>query len=649
MNLKKNNGKFLASLFFLLISFCTSFAAENKITVRTELNPKEVEVGDIFLVNIEVAANEMVDVDPPQIPTIDGAQFQGQGTSQRTNAGATMNEKGEMVFRRTMTQIFTFQYIAQKDGDLVIPSVVVKAGDQNYKSPVDHLKVYGKGSGRAKGSRVGQNGGSRSARPDFFDEDEDPFAADPFSNIQKMEERFNKLLQRQFGGGAMGFQAVPPFNEKDAFVVVAEVDKTDAYKGEQITASWYLYTKAGVREIDTLKYPDLKGFWKEDIELATLLNFQPAQLNGQDYNKALLASYALFPIEEGKATIDGYKAKVTVVSGMGKGITSAKTSQVIPILVKPLPEAGKPANFSGAVGEYTLQAKVDSTSVVAHQPFSLHVHVEGRGNAKQFELPNPQLPNSVEIYDIKKDSQFFKNGTSLKDFEILLIPRQEGVITIPPIMTSVFNPRTQKYEELSTPEFKLTVLPGTGQQGLQSSRLQKSGEPEKLEELNLLTEFSKQNENPQVNIFLMMSLFVLSFAGLFAFAAYELRWFRKPLGLKEKFQIRHKKLEKILAQKKWRELGAEATNISSFILGEISGQGGANLPTEKLIEKAPPSVRRDLGAELKKTTDKFYILGFGPEEAVQKAAQDTLLEQEVKNLEKLLIKAIELSSSDMKV
>ncbi len=96
------------------------------------------------------------------------------------------------------------------------------------------------------------------------------------------------------------------------------------------------------------------------------------------------------------------------------------------------------------------------------------------------------------------------------------------------------------------------------------------------------------------------STLAFSFFSLFAYAAYELRWFRKPLDLKDKYKLRANTFRKIDGAKKIRELGVEATNLSAFVLGEISGQGGANLETEKLLEKAPPSVRREDGKVISK-------------------------------------------------
>lgn len=634
MEEKKKSGRFyLALVVFSFISL-SAFGA-SKPEAKLGISSKKVEVGEMFILNIEISGEEMSSIVAPQPPNIPAAKFLQAGSGQRINSFTVSNAQGELEYKSKQTQVYSFTYMATKAGQVVIPPLAIKMGDDIVKTAPGSLQIVPQGAG----------GGSRFAQPQLDDMD---IEDDAFAQLHKMEDQFNQLLQRKFGGGGSGgFQAVPNLNEKDTFVIVAEVDKTTVFKGEQITASWYLYTRAGVREIDTLKYPSLKGFWKEDIELATLLNFQPAELNKIQYNKALLASYALFPIEEGKSTVDPYRAKVTVVGGFGQGMTVTKDSESIPILVKPLPK--EPAGgslFSGAVGEFQIKADLDDTTVVAHQPFSVKIHVEGRGNAKQFELPSLNLPPDVEVYDIKKDAKFFKTGMSYKEFEVLLIPRKEGDLVIPSIKTTIFNPRTEKYEELATAEIKVRVLPGSGQQGLASSRVseEKGGAPEKL---NLITQWEPQDKSGSVHAEMWLSLFIASFIGLLAFASLKLGWFKKSLEFKDYFSKRLKQIHKKVSQEKWREVGVEATNLAYFVLGDISGQGGANLQVEKLLEKSPPSVRREIGEELKNVMNKFYLLGFGPDLAVQAAIKEGSVKEDIKKLEKLLWKAIELSHADI--
>jgi hypothetical protein len=648
MKIKKKNGEkikfsqlsLLLLIFVGLFSFNPLAQAKSKNTARVTIDPKEVAVGDRFVVNIEISGEEMSSVNEPKVPEIKNAQFQQRSTSQRLNSMTVTNASGSLEYKAVQTVIYSFIYQATAPGQVMVPSMAVDVGGDMARTAPASLKIVAQGSSPR---------GRQPSRPN--DDIDDVFGADPLDDAARMEDRFMQLLQRRFGNAAAGgFQAIPQINERDSFVIVAEVDKTNVFKGEQITASWYLYTKAGVREIDTLKYPNLKGFWKEDIELATILNFQPAQLNGQQYNKALLASYALFPIEEGKAVVDAYRAKVTVVGGFGESMTLTKNSETIPILVKPLPKQTGTAMFSGAVGEFQIKADLDSRTMVTHQPFSLKVHVEGRGNAKQFELPALDLPPDVEVYDIKKDAKFFKTGTSFKEFEILLIPRKEGDLIIPPIKTTIFNPRTEKYEELSTPELKVHVLPGSGAQGIQASRLgdgQGKKSDEANEALHLLTQWTPQNKQVSTHIEAWGGVFAASFFALFAFASRKLGWFKKSLAFKDYFSQRLKKIHKNIDQEKWRDVGIEAINLSYFVLGDISGQGGANLEVEKLLEKSSPSVRREIGEDLRKVMEKFYLLGFGPDLAVQATIKEGALRDDVKRLEKLLRKAIELTHADI--
>src|SRR5690606_19867367 len=95
-------------------------------------------------------------------------------------------------------------------------------------------------------------------------------------------------------------------------------------------------------------------------EMATRLNFEQVLIEGIPYSRALLVSYALFPISAGKAIVDPYKAKCTVLTpnafGFGKPYVFTKASRPIQINVKEVPSASRPPNFTGAVGKYALTA-----------------------------------------------------------------------------------------------------------------------------------------------------------------------------------------------------------------------------------------------------------------------------------------------------
>ena len=78
------------------------------------------------------------------------------------------------------------------------------------------------------------------------------------------------------------------------------------------------------------------------------------------------------------------------------------------------------------------------------------------------------------------------------------------------------------------------------------------------------------------------------------------------------------------------------------VLGEISGEGGAHVELEKLLQKMPPSLRRELGEDLTRHMEAFQILSFAPDEAVGKLKEPSELKKRCRDVEKLLLKSVSL-------
>ena len=57
------------------------------------------------------------------------------------------------------------------------------------------------------------------------------------------------------------------YSDDDRIFIVADIDKNEAYPGEQITLSYNLYKSPDVKiaGIDQFKIPEFKGFWVEEI------------------------------------------------------------------------------------------------------------------------------------------------------------------------------------------------------------------------------------------------------------------------------------------------------------------------------------------------------------------------------------------------
>ena len=91
-------------------------------------------------------------------------------------------------------------------------------------------------------------------------------------------------------------------------------------------------------------------------------------------------------------------------------------------------------------------------------------------------------------------------------------------------------------------------------------------------------------------------------------------------------------------------------NVTYAILGEMAGTGGASEEVVKMMDKLPPSVRREVGESLVKDVDRVQILSFAPEAVVGDLKEVQSLQELANSLEKVLKKAIQLyDKSDLQV
>lgn len=621
----------LALIFPLLVFQGGPARAQSGVEVQATVDRNQVGVGDVINLSVSVSSKETLNLEEPGLPDIPGFELINTSTGVETRSSYV---NGRFVTEQART--FNYMLAVLKPGTLTIPAITVNVNGTAYTTKPIQVVV--------------SNQRSQQARPKGRQQ------PDPFGMLDDEEELFNQMLQRHFpgyrGGGGAGQQG-PPVNPNEAFFVQAETDKTKAYVGEQVTASFYLYTRGQIRDIDTLKYPDLKGFWKEEIEMATRLNFEQVVLNGVPYQRALLVSYALFPIKAGTATVDQYKAKCTVLTpsnfGFGRPYVFTKASTPIKIEVSDVPTEGRPANFTGAVGRFRVSAQFEPTTGVTNQPVTLRIRFEGQGNAKLIELPKMDLPPSFEMYDQKSQAKFLKDGTSYKEFEVLIIPREPGVFQIPALQMAVFDPESKKFTNVSSQPLNLTVTGAAAPQAGKEQPPAASGKtanekgPKEPQLPPLATDMEDSTPHPGV----MMAITVILYAAVFIFLAIfgwrSLRRKPKKVSLNLVLNRRLKNIRALSAKQEFRRVGVEMTNAAYYILGQLSEQGGANLELERLMEKTPPSLRNELAGPIKKLLAQCEALSFAPESLIGDMTEKSKLEALIKEFERVMGRAIELA------
>lgn len=256
--------------------------------------------------------------------------------------------------------------------------------------------------------------------------------------------------------------------------LVAEVSKTSPYLNEAITVIYKLYfsSNIGISNYRALDNPKYNNFWSQDIPVSRI-NAQNGTYKGKAYRYVVLKRVVLYPQRSGKLEIEPLSLDVTVDVVTNKrdffgGRIYSQTHKTVSagkrtINAKALPTTGKPADFSGAVGDFKFAVTTSKNSLNASESLQAKVEVIGKGNLKLFQLPKPNLPSALEVYEPEFDQ---KVRTTLAGMQgvvsnnYTIVPTFKGKYPIPSISFSYFDPKTQKYNTLSSDEIVINVLRG---------------------------------------------------------------------------------------------------------------------------------------------------------------------------------------------
>ena len=260
----------------------------------------------------------------------------------------------------------------------------------------------------------------------------------------------------------------------DNLHLIAEISKTDPYMNEPISVVYKLFVSPSIvvsnfRPLDNPKY---NNFWSQDIPLSRY-NIEEGIYQGKPYRYVILKRVVLYPQKSGNLEIEPLALDVSLEVPTEKrdffgGRVYTKTNKVVSagnrtIQVKPLPSAGRPADFSGAVGDYNFEVTTSKDALNASESLQAKVVVSGSGNLKLFQLPKLSLPSALEVYEpeFKEDVQTNLSGMkgSVSE-EYTVVPSYQGKYPIPSISFSFFNPETEKYEKIDSREITINVLEG---------------------------------------------------------------------------------------------------------------------------------------------------------------------------------------------
>jgi BatD DUF11 like domain len=271
------------------------------------------------------------------------------------------------------------------------------------------------------------------------------------------------------------------------FFIKVEVSKMDCYLGEPIVATYKLYARLH-SDSRVTRHPSLNGFSVYDMIDPSDDHVSVEKINGKNFSVHTIRKTQLIPLQPGDITLDPvqldnniYLIKADAGSekktnqGMGSLLDRlfepevngtpftqhiVMESKPVTIHVRPLPEEGKPADFNGAVGKYTIHSSLDAKEVDTGDATNLSVVIKGYGNLPVINAPAINWPAGMESYDVNSKENIDKTTAPLsgsKTYSYSFITSKAGKYILPSIKLSYFDPVARVYKTVGSDSLNIQV------------------------------------------------------------------------------------------------------------------------------------------------------------------------------------------------
>lgn len=189
--------------------------------------------------------------------------------------------------------------------------------------------------------------------------------------------------------------------------------------------------------------------------------------------QAALISFSkvLIPKRPGKIVLDPVSVSVNMAVGRVRTDNPFEPYQLkfervsvksepVELNIQAMPDAGKPAEFYGLVGHYTISASATPAKVNVGDPITLTIRIGGSPYLKPVQWPElEKMPGLGDKFKIpsEKASPAIENGE--KVFTQTVRATRDSVTEIPAIPLAYFDPNTGSYAVARTKPIPLEVAP----------------------------------------------------------------------------------------------------------------------------------------------------------------------------------------------
>jgi hypothetical protein len=383
------------------------------LTFTASVDNTVVPAGESFNVSVAVEGENLSGIDAPSAPEVSGIDILGSSRSQSTQINF-INGKLD----KTTSITHDYQMIARKEGTFTIPPFTLEHKGKKYST--DPIKITVK------------KGISRPSTPSPINN---------YDNIRTKSRAFR-----------------PVFLE-------SEVSKSSVYPGEPLIVTHYIYTKTSLGDIQLVGPTDYENVWVENVKSPTRLDFERTTKNGISYERALVKQDVLFPLGEKNVKINTFSLMVVVRGDMFSFFGERKTisSEERTINVKPFP-LERPPEFIDAVGNFSINAEVDTSNLKVDAPFTVKIIIKGQGNLNLLSAPKFPESRKLTSYDPESNVKTRISGSTLageRTFSYLVTPKVSGVIEIPEIKWAYFDISSKKFISKKLGSWRIKVRPGS--------------------------------------------------------------------------------------------------------------------------------------------------------------------------------------------
>jgi len=457
-------GRNIRLTLLILVTVFTGIGVSGQVKFTTVVNSKAIGRGDYLQIEFYVENARQIDqMTPPEFPGFQIVQ-------------GPIQSSGMSIVNGNMSQYKSLSFVLQpvKTGKFTIGGASATVDGKHMQSNSVTINVGASSTGAGGGSAPGN---SQPVNP-FPSMNWPP---DPFAMGSPMDVDKDIVLK-------------PGENIKDkinkGLFLKVQVDKTTCYVGEPIVATYKLYSRLA-SESKVTKRPSLNGFSVYDMVDPNSDAASVERLNGKAYTVHIIRKTQLIPLQPGTIDLDPVEVENTVhfVKGtkqqeqhrsnnpmkdffdqlndesMGPEIDEnvTLTTKPVTITIKPLPEENKPAGFSGAVGNFTIQSSLANRNISAQDEATLHVVIRGKGNLPVITAPQVAWPGGVDAFDPTAKEDINKTVAPMsgtKAFDYVFTPRDPGHHVIPAISFPYFDPVSQSYKTVGTDPIDFQVLAG---------------------------------------------------------------------------------------------------------------------------------------------------------------------------------------------